>query len=403
MSELIEWAESFATEASTPDRVAEWVDRTCGAIEDSVAEIARNDLSQALRAAVEEHWLAFLGQVLHDDHRPFELVEAARTLVVEAARRHLDLPVVLQVYRVAQESSWDYAIDVVRQAPSSVDHEALLVWLWGRAVGWFNSSIEQSVLIHQAETQRIRQRGDADRYQVVAGLLADRPAEPADVAAVLGGYPVSGSHVALVAHAPTADDVAGLEPAVLDLARRGSAGQPLVVRPGGRELWAWLPARSLPVVPAEDPDATGVRITLGGPARGLDGFVTAHRDAVVAQRVALAPGWRRRVTAYADVAALALVAQDPERAERFARDVLGGLAAPEVDVLRSTVQVVLTTPGGVSATASRLNVHANTVRYRVGQAERLLGLPLRSRARDLLLALDYYEAFLAPADSATEA
>lgn len=392
MSELTEWAESFATEASAPELVTEWVDRTCGAIEDSVAEIGRNDLSDALRAAVEEHWLAFLGQVLHDEQKPFELVDAARVLVVEAARRHLDLPVVLQVYRVAQESSWDYAIDVVRQAPSAVDHEALLVWLWGRAVAWFNSSIEQSVLVHQAETQRIRQRGDADRYQVVAGLLADRPAEPADVAAALGGYPVSGSHVALVAHAPTADDVAGLEPAVLELARRGSAGQPLVVRPGGRELWAWLPARSLPAVPAEDP--AGPRITLGGPARGLDGFVTAHRDAVVAQRVALAPGWRRRVTAYADVAALALIAQDQERAERFARDVLGGLAAPEADVLRSTVRVVLTTPGGSAAIAARLNVHANTVRYRIGQAERLLGFPLASRAGDLLLALDYVEAFL---------
>lgn len=394
MSELTEWAESFATAASAPDRVSQWVDRTCSAIEDRVPEICRNDLSDALRAAVEEHWLAFLGQLLRNEQEPFELMQAARTLVVEAARRHVDLPVVLQVYRVAQEFSWDYAIDVVRQAPTSVDHEALLVWVWGRAVEWFNSSIEQSVLIHQAETQRIRQRGDADRYQVVAGLLADRSAEPADVAAALGGYPVSGSHVALIAHAPTADDVAGLEPAVLDVARDIGEGQPLVVRPGGRELWAWLPARSLPALSASDQGPTGVRITLGGPMRGLDGFVTAHRDAVAAQRVALAPGWRDRVTAYADVAALALVAHDPERAERFARDVLGGLAVPEADVLRSTVRAVLTTPGGSSAIAARLNVHANTVRYRVGQAERLLGFPLASRTGDLLLALGYFEAFL---------
>ena len=53
--------------------------------------------------------------------------------------------------------------------------------------------------------------------------------------------------------------------------------------------------------------------------------------------------------------------------------------------------------GASDRLAERLGVHKNTIRYRVAQAERLLGHPLRERAGDLLLALDYHDAFLATA------
>ena len=113
-----------------------------------------------------------------------------------------------------------------------------------------------------------------------------------------------------------------------------------------------------------------------------------------AGRVALAPRRMVAVTAYDDVAALTLLALDHEAAERFTRMTLGELAAPEHDQLRLTVRSVLTSPDNADVIAAALGVHKNTVRYRLHQAERLLGRPLAIRAGDLLLALDYYEAFL---------
>jgi DNA-binding PucR family transcriptional regulator len=100
------------------------------------------------------------------------------------------------------------------------------------------------------------------------------------------------------------------------------------------------------------------------------------------------------VTAYDDVAALVLIAHDPAAAERFARTTLRGLAEPPHDRLRETVREVLTSAETADRLAERLGIHKNTIRYRVAQAERLLGRPLRERAGDLLLALDYHDAFL---------
>lgn len=401
MTEMAAWAASFATAQRSPGEVVSWVDRTSAAVLSGVEEVAASDLAGLLHQAVEEHWLAFLDRMFSDE--PFELVEPARQLAVELARRHLGLPVLLRIYRVAQEASWDFATDVVRHAPGDLDHEALLIWFWSKAGAWFNASVDQSVLLHQTEAARIQQRGDAQRYEVVARLLGGDVAaeDPAVVSAALGGHPVSGSHVALIAHALTADAIAHLEPALLRVATRIGPARPVLVRPGGREVWAWLPAATRPLAsPGPTPEPTSVdldpaiRVTLGGPATGLGGFVSAHRDAVTAQRVALADRRARSVTAYDDVAVLALLAADREAAERFVSRTLGRLAEPAAASLRETARAVLTTPGGATAVATRLGVHPNTVRYRVGQAERLLRGALPELAGDLLVALDYYDAFL---------
>lgn len=387
MTEMTAWANSFAAAQRAPEELVPWVDRATSAVLAGVPETTDPDLADLVRRAVEQHWLAFLDWMFSEE--PFELVPAAAEAAVELARRHHGLPTLLRIYRIAQEASWEFAIDVVHHAPQELDHEALLVWFWSRAGAWFNASIDASVLLHQAEATRIQQRGDAQRFETVARLLDDPSAmDPTAVSAALGGHPLTGPHVALVAHALTSDALALLEPTLHRLARH--RGRSLLVRPGGREVWMWLPAPPQPV--AIDPS---IRVTVGGPAPGLDGFVAAHRDAVAAQRVALHDRRARTLTAYDDVAALALLRLDPPTAERFTRRVLGHLAEPGSAILRETARVVLTTPGGSAAVSGRLGVHPNTVRYRLGQLERILGGPLVERTGDLLLALDYFDAFLA--------
>jgi purine catabolism regulator len=83
-----------------------------------------------------------------------------------------------------------------------------------------------------------------------------------------------------------------------------------------------------------------------------------------------------------------LIAMVPDTAEleAFARDVLGELAADteEAVTLRHTLQVLLDTNFNVAEAARTQFFHYNTMRYRVGKLERLLG-PLSS---DPVLRLD---------------
>ncbi|MGV9858398.1 PucR family transcriptional regulator [Gordonia sp. NPDC003425] len=396
-----QWLAGFVAAQREPDEVTQWAERTMRHILDEVSGVP-DELHGRVGDAIVDHWRAFLDN-LDRPEDAVTLVDSARELAADCARLHVPLPVLLHVYQAAQTASWRFAVDVVGQAPGTVDHEAAIITLWTKANGWFATSVEQSVQIYTEEANRVRQRGDARRHEAVAKLLDGTDLSPSELSASLDGHPITGvRHCAVIAFALTTESIEDLDHAIGAVTRAQRAPS-VVVRPGGRELWAWIAlrdsgSRDVGAIDATavdtsaiDPDA--VRLAIGSGGDGVTGFVAAHRDARTAARVALAPRRREVITVYDDVTAVTLLAADHAAARRFVRSTLRGLVDDQHEKLRETARVVLTATGGADAVADALGVHRNTVRYRVTQIERLIGRPLPQRAGDILLALDYHDTF----------
>ncbi|MBA9006555.1 MULTISPECIES: PucR family transcriptional regulator [Thermomonospora] len=120
--------------------------------------------------------------------------------------------------------------------------------------------------------------------------------------------------------------------------------------------------------------STGISRTVTSPA----GLPEAYEQAVKAVRVGRqmhGAGARAHFDQLGVYRLLSLVS-DPAELHVFVRETLGELATdddPEAVDLRRTLQVLLDTNLNVAETARQLHFHYNTLRYRIGKLERMLG------------------------------
>ncbi|WP_067462965.1 PucR family transcriptional regulator [Actinomadura macra] len=120
--------------------------------------------------------------------------------------------------------------------------------------------------------------------------------------------------------------------------------------------------------------STGISRTVTSPAA----LPEAYDQAVKAVRVGRqlhGAGARAHFDQLGVYRLLSLVS-DPDELHAFVRETLGDLASddePELVDLRRTLQVLLETNLNVAETARRLHFHYNTLRYRIGKLERMLG------------------------------
>lgn len=133
------------------------------------------------------------------------------------------------------------------------------------------------------------------------------------------------------------------------------------------------------------------------------GLPEAYQQAWEAVRVGRRLAGAGSVSRFEDLGLYRLLSQVPDSAElrSFLTDTLGPLSVPEgeveADELRRTLTVLLDTNLNVAQTARRLHFHYNTLRYRIGKLERLLG-PFTTDARlraDLTVALYVWQMRIA--------
>jgi sugar diacid utilization regulator len=250
----------------------------------------------------------------------------------------------------------------------------------------------------------------SEREQWVRGAAAMRAAEvrailggaEVDVAAVSSrlGYELDRFHVGYVVWNEASEDSPGggqalfgeMEQVAAAVAESLGARSALTVAQG-RHLACWVGRREpqhLGDLRIPRGGAGGLSVAAGTPARGVEGFVLSHREALAARRVAqLRGGSRGARFTYPDLALEALTVGDVEDTRRFVERELGALAGGDDASVRlaSTLAVFLEEGASYVRAGRRLGVHTNTVAYRVRRAEELRGRPVSERQLELRVAL----------------
>ncbi|WP_405598170.1 MULTISPECIES: PucR family transcriptional regulator [unclassified Streptomyces] len=403
---LTAWAKNFGKKASQDTLVDSFADRINAVILEQVPEIADDPvLVQDLHSSTRAEWREFVAS-LSEDHRlvrPGQGSDLARTL----ARRGLDLGILLKVYRVAQQSVFQFLTEVIDGASEDAPaRDEILVFLWGLGGQWMADAVETLIETYYEERQRLRDDAVIRRAETIEALLGDAPPS-ADDATRLLGHPLSHWQTAYVVRAPEAGS--STTEAMLDVANAVAqalgTSRPLTMVAGSRDLWCWVATPHEPDLAqlpglASALQQAGMQAAIGRPGPGIQGFRASHAEARAAENLALKAAHGRALVRYDEEELLVLVSAQETLMRRMVAREVGQLCGADKNLalLRETVLAYLTTLN-IETTAERLFVHKNTVRYRIARAEELLGHPLSQRSTQVELALRWVSLFGAPSDT----
>lgn len=312
----------------------------------------------------------------------------------EMARESVPLSVLVRVYYVGHAMIWHRWVTPAVTGRTVADAAAVGARLHADLFDYLDKAAQRVAEQYVTEREDIRASSDRQKAETVRRILAGRTVPDA----VLGrlAYPARGQHLGVIVAAEDgqAVEAGGLESITSTVVVK-LAPEVLVVPQEPTEVWAWC-ARDTPLSADEvssvrsELEASGSRVHMmvGDVESGVSGMRHSHESA---RRLWAAVSASRRpspsLTTAADSGLAGVLLADREGAGAFMRQQLGSLAEPGFEVLRETLKVYLDTGGSLSTAAAMLDVHRNTVRYRVAQAERQLGAAVVAPAPELSAAL----------------
>ena len=341
-------------------------------------------------------------------HISIERVEPP-TAALEYARRVAQhgIPVnaLVRAYRLGQQQVLAHVLEEIRRAGLEPEaglntYEAISIVAF-RYIDWISQQVTDA---YETERERWVENRNSVRALRVRELL-DSAAGSVDIDAAIAAirYPLRLTHLAMILWT-SADDAPGRELLRLERFVRDLADS-MTLRDGALFVaadqvsgWGWLPlgtaATADPVehirrFAADSVDAP--HLAMGTAQSGLEGFRRSHRQAQKARRVAVAGAQNRRVTAAGDpgVAAAALLTEDLAETREWVCETLGPLASDtDNDArLRETMRVFFGEGSSYKGAAERLNLHHNSVKYRVDRAVERRGRRIGDDRIDVEIAL----------------
>ena len=353
-------------------------DRVLARMRAANSEPSPASLHEALRRGVSAAARDALARLRSEAELPQELLPDLIELARVCARSRCELGGLADAWLVGEEVFWDRF------------HVAAERTLADTALCWDVIKVARMRLKgHPARLSRLFRRAYARESARIAGLNED-PRPGAVLRALDGewvdagelGYDLAGHHIALVADA---------SPVVDAMARRTKRQLLRVQAPDGR-IWGWLGGRTrisegeLDAMVAS-PGSSDVRVALGEPAEGIEGFAASHQQALEASAVADAAS--QRAVRFADLRLVIAVLRDGELAKGFIERELGELDRPDERMreLRETLRAYLEHSQSVSAAAARRGRDRKTIERQLRAAERLMHHRASDRSEEVLVAL----------------
>jgi DNA-binding PucR family transcriptional regulator len=311
-------------------------------------------------------------------------------IALDVVRRGLD-DAILNAYRVGQNVAWRYWMNTAFALGADPEELRAMLDLSARSTASF---VDQTIAGIQAQIERERTelagRTHAERMELVNLIIEGSPITSARASERLR-YELSRRHIAAVLWIDSSDaDQGALERAAEALARAAGARRSFTVLASASSVWAWFASDDvldLDAARAAIAGTPGVRVALGSPGAGIDGFRRSHLDALSTQRLMHRMPSELRLAAYRDVELVALTAHDEERASEFVASTLGALAGADA-VLRETLRVYIREQFSAARAARALYAHRNTVLNRLAKAQELLPVTLAEHGLEVGLALE---------------
>lgn len=346
-----------------------------------------------------------LGRMIEhgEDPKNIDMPPSASALLRAGVWRNVPLAVNNRFYRLAQEHVWHWLFTEITKSAKDPDTLKTAAEL---ATSWLLGFVDHALLLadeaYEEERDTWSRGASAARAAAIEDILADRERNER-IASQRLRYEISRHHIGIIATAIESPEqgapISMLSEAIASAGRTIGAETSITHPAGSLAIAGWLSARRpfpKDVIPGRDEGLrvwrlpSGVSIAVGEPAVGLSGFRSTHMEAQHAARVALLMSSHiASFTSYRDAALTALCTTDEQHATAFVRRVLGPLATDDKDSYRlaMTLAAYLRESLSRSRTAAVLQIHPNTVSYRVRQAEELLQRNFERETLDLEVAL----------------
>jgi hypothetical protein len=395
------------------DRLVDVSSAVRRSLEDQIPEL-RGDaaLVELLGTSVEGNVDTILHALRYDIavdrvEAPTAALEYARRL----AQRGVPVNALVRAYRLGQRRVNELVFAELRaiDIPESMRVPVIEV-ITDTMFSYIDWMSQQVVGVYEDERERWLENQNSLRSLRVREILDANKTIDVDAATTSIRYPLRWHHLGLVLWYPNpgaeGDELARLQRFVRDLGEAAAvAASPLFVAADQNCAWGWLPyrAEALDAVAKVRSFALGrpdsPSLAIGSMAGGVEGFRRSHRQAEEVRGVAIVSERLNSSTPTVIAATdpgLSVVARlggDVVGTREWVAAVLGELAGDnENDArLRETLRVYLACGCSYKVAAEELNLHFNSVKYRVARAVerrgREIGSAIGGDRLDIELAL----------------